>query len=266
MNLIDRKPASALPHGRGLWPMPLERRRVRRSGHNTRVNRSSLLDIQPLETTAQVNQPARDEESRLAACILAIAAQDQQPVAAQAALSDLYDATAARVYALVRRFCHEDSAAQEVVQDVFFQAWNQAQRFDAQRGSPMAWLLNIARSRALDAWRKRAGSPQMLDSESAEAQAIAASSARQPADFLQTIQTRDHLHAAIQQLPALTRQMLSLAFFQDLTHAEISQHMRLPLGTVKSSLRRGLLALRETLASEGLGHAQLAALSLEETP
>jgi RNA polymerase sigma factor (sigma-70 family) len=258
MNLIFSSPAAALISALGVWPMPLVRRRVRRSGHNLWVNRSSHLETQPPQ--------ASHEEAVLTACVLAMAAQVVQPEQAQAALSELYDAAVPRVYALVRRFCHEEGAAQEVVQDVFFQAWNQAERFDAERGSPMAWLLNIARSRALDAWRKTSNAPALIDSETTEAQAIPSCSTSQPADFLQAVQTRHHLDAALQQLPALTRQMLSLAFFQDLSHAEISQHMQMPLGTVKSSLRRGLLALRETLANEGLGREQLAALSLEETP
>jgi RNA polymerase sigma factor (sigma-70 family) len=266
MKLLLESAAAAPRYGHGPRSMPLQRRQCRRCGHNSGVSQFLPPDIQPPIPAATGYPQDNDEESRLSACILAMAAQDRQFVSAQAAFSDLYDATATRVYSLVRRFCHDDGTSQEVVQDVFFQAWTQAHRFDAQRGSSIAWLLNIARSRALDAWRKTTNKPQMLDSESAEAQAVVDDSARQPADFLQAVQTRHHLHAAIEQLPALTRQMLSLAFFQDMTHAEISQHTQLPLGTVKSSLRRGLLALRATLASEGLGHEQLADLSLEETP
>lgn len=220
------------------------------SRHNEWVNSFSALEVQ-LES----------EEASLQALIARIAAGGAD---AQTALSDLYDSTVQRVHSLVRRFVSDDSAAQDVTQEVFFQAWKQAARFDAKRGAAMAWLLNLTRSRALDAWRKQSSSPVLISSDVADAASAHWSGSAQPADLIEACDTQHHLHAALQQLPASTRHMIGLAFFQDMTHAEISTHLGMPLGTVKSTVRRALLSLREHLQARGLGPEHLAALSLEQ--
>lgn len=90
-------------------------------------------------------------------------------VDSEQALSSLYDLTASRVVRLVRRFVSEAGLVSEVTQDTFFQAWNQADRFDFERGSVLAWLLTIARSRALDACRKQGAQPVVFDGDMADA-------------------------------------------------------------------------------------------------
>lgn len=189
--------------------------------------------------------------------------QQHETQAAEKALAQLYDATVQRVYSLVHRFVQDDAAAQDVTQEVYMQAWAQAERFDAQRGAVMAWLLNLARSRALDAWRKQSASPVLADSGIADNAAQQLTSSSQPLDLIDAMDTRCALHTALAQLPALTRQMLSLAFFQDMSHQQISDHLRMPLGTVKSTVRRALLTLREHLQQTGLGPEHLASLSFE---
>jgi RNA polymerase sigma factor (sigma-70 family) len=230
------------------WP-----RARSRSGHNARVNRFSTLETQAIS-------PPESEEARLQALISRMA-QGQADAMAQ-----LYDASIGRVYSLVRRFLPDDASAQDVTQEVYLQAWQQASRFDAQRGSSLAWLLNLARSRALDAWRKLASNPVLANSDVAGDAAAHWLHTQQPSDFLEAADTKALLHAALQQLPAAARQMLSLAFFNDMTHAEISAHLHMPLGTVKSTLRRALLALHEPLQQSGLSHEHLATLALEDTP
>jgi RNA polymerase sigma factor (sigma-70 family) len=234
---------------RSAWISPARPLAVR-SRHNVRVNSFSTLEVQ-LES----------EDASLQALIACIAKGGSD---APSALSALYDATVQRVYSLVRRFVPDDAAAQDVTQDVFFQAWTQAARFDGQRGAAMAWLLNLARSRALDAWRKQSSSPVLMNSDVAEAAAQDWSGPAQPADLLEACDTQHHLHAALETLPVNTRHMLSLAFFQDMSHADISAHLGLPLGTVKSTVRRALLSLREHLQTKGLGVEHLAALALEQ--
>ena len=182
------------------------------------------------------------------------------------AFETLYDATIQRVYSLVRRFARDDAGAQDVTQEVYLQAWSQASRFDAAKGAAIAWLLNVARSRALDAWRKAASSPVMISSDVAEAAASDQADTLQPIDFLEAADNQALLHATLQSLPPATRQMLSLAFFHDMSHSEISTHLRLPLGTVKSAVRRALISLREHLQRSGLPAAQLAGLTTEDTP
>ncbi len=224
-----------------------------RSRHNGRVNSFSILEVQ--------THPALETEaSALLSLIARMAQGDEQ------AMSALYDATISRVYSLVRRFTPDDASAQDVTQEVYLQAWQQAKRFDRTRGVAMAWLLNLARSRALDAWRKLSASPLVINSEMADVASSDLTDARQPIDFLEVADQQAVIHAALQTLPAATRQMLSLAFFHDMSHAEISAHLRMPLGTVKSSLRRALLSLREHLHASGLPASQCAALDIEDTP
>jgi RNA polymerase sigma factor (sigma-70 family) len=233
-------------------PTAARRRAHSRSRHNAWVNRFSTLETQAIS-------PQESEETRLQA-LIARMAQGQADAMAQ-----LYDASIGRVYSLVRRFLPDDASAQDVTQEVYLQAWQQASRFDAQRGVAMAWLLNLARSRALDAWRKLSSNPVLANSDVADDAATHWLHTQQPADFLEAADTKALLHAALQHLPAATRQMLSLAFFHDMTHAEISAHLHMPLGTVKSTLRRALLALREPLQKSGLSHEHLATFALEDT-
>lgn len=216
------------------------------------VNSFSTLEIQ--------TQPKPEAETAaLQGLILGMAKGDKQ------AMADLYDATVSRVYSLVRRFCADDASAQDVTQEVYLQAWQQASRFEAERGVGIAWLLNMARSRALDAWRKSASSPILVNSEVAEISASAVADSSQPLDFLEAADNQALLHAALTKLPAATRQMLSLAFFHDMSHSEISTHLHMQLGTVKSTLRRALLLLREHLQNSGTPH-QTAALAIEDVP
>ncbi len=124
--------------------------------------------------------------------------------------------------------------------------WRQAPRFDAARGSVQAWVLTIARSRALDALRRRDTAETLVEESLAEQPG----GDNDPQDLLQAVQRQHRLHAALQDLDPLPRQLLALAFFQDLSHAEIASRMSLPLGTVKSHIRRALLRLRRLLGTD----------------
>jgi RNA polymerase sigma factor (sigma-70 family) len=224
------------------------------SRHNARVNHFS-------SATALATTLAPTEEERLGDLLARMQAGGQD---AQQALSQLYDASIARVFSLVRRFVGSDAAAEDVTQEVYLQAWQQAARFDTQRGAVMAWLLNLARSRALDAWRKTASGAVIMDGSMADDASATLSTTQQPADFLEATEIRSRLHSALAELPAATRQMLSLAFFHDMTHQDISAHLHMPLGTVKSTVRRALMHLRDHLAQQGIGADQMDLLSLED--
>lgn len=163
----------------------------------------------------------------------------------QAALAALYDASASRLYGLALRITGERAAAEEVVSDVYFQVWNQAERYDAQRGRVMAWLLTICRSRALDKLRRRDQAephpdPQVLrpDLDCDD---------NDPLDLLLALERDSAIHAALATLDGRVRELLALAFFKGLSHEEIAQHTGMPLGSIKSILRRGMQALRPIL-------------------
>lgn len=217
--------------------------------HNWRVNTEEVMTRS--DTAAQAQLTLWVQAMALCVGAGADAAHDPhasaQRAQAERAMGQLYDHTVQRVHALVRRFVHEDSAAQEVTEDVFYQAWLQSPRFDATRGSVMAWLLTMARSRALDAWRKHSAQWVSFDSDTADALLAHTSAQNTPFDLLAATDTRDALHAALAEMSPSARQMISLAFFQGLTQQDISEHMHTPLGTVKTTLRRALISLREHL-------------------
>lgn len=184
--------------------------------------------------------PAAD--AQLARWLEAIVEQDERALAA------LYDASVARVYGLVRRIVRREALAEEVVEDTYFQVWRQAPRFDPARGTAITWLLALARSRAIDALRREARfRHEALD----DGPGTEVADPRAGHDELLDL-ARHHadLHEALLQLGAQPRQLVSLAFFRGLTHEEIADQTQLPLGTVKSQIRRALLTLRQILGDE----------------
>jgi RNA polymerase sigma factor (sigma-70 family) len=224
---------------------PLGGRRRHTLVHNCSVNTEEVMTRSDTAAQAQLALWVQTMASCVGAGADAMA--PQQRVQAERALGLLYDHTVQRVHALVRRFVHEDSAAQEVTEDVFYQAWLQSPRFDTARGSVMAWLLTMARSRALDAWRKHSAQLVSFDSDAVDELLAQTSALDSPFDLLAATDTRHALHAALADVSPTARQMISLAFFQGLTQQEISEHLHTPLGTVKTTLRRALISLREHL-------------------
>jgi len=182
-------------------------------------------------------------DAQLVAWIEAIAGRDERALAA------LYDATFSRVFGLTRRIVRNAAMAEEVVEDAYFQVWRQALRFDPTRGKALTWLLAMARSRAIDALRREARfQHEAIDDD--EPPGIAGAAA--PADeLLDLARHRSDLHQALMLLGAQPRQLVSLAFFRGLSHEEIAEQTCLPLGTVKSQIRRALLSLRQILGAGG---------------
>ena len=198
--------------------------------------RSLAMEITPRHISPEAN------ELRLRGWIKQISRGDEQ------ALGQLYDATLSRVYGLALRITRDPQSAEEVAEDVYWQVWRQALRFDAARGTVIAWLLTITRSRALDSLRR--GDEAQAHPEPQTLIACEASMEGDPQDLLEATQRGNQLHAALATLDALPRQLLALAFFRGLTHEEIATHCALPLGTVKSHIRRALTALKRVLSPE----------------
>jgi RNA polymerase sigma factor (sigma-70 family) len=185
--------------------------------------------------------PSAAEDHEGTALMQRLQAQDAQ------ALARLYQLTVARVFSLALRITRNHATAEEVTEDVYVQLWHSACRFDAQRGSALAWALTICRSRALDALRR--ADPALLDPDPHERADANVGLGDDPQDLLQASRENASLHAALQRLSPLQRQLLGLAFFRDLSHAELATQMGLPLGTVKSALRRSLAVLRQSLVA-----------------
>ena len=182
------------------------------------------------------------KEAQMQTWITAIANHDEQ------ALAELYEATLARVYGLTLRITRNTQAAEEVTEDVYWQVWREAPRFDSERGNVMAWLLTIARSRALDYLRKADNVELCKEPELLLIDEPARNS--NPQDLLLTTQKNLLLNQALLQLEPIQRQLIAMAFFRGLTHEEITSSTGIALGTVKSHIRRALKHLHDTLEKD----------------
>jgi RNA polymerase sigma factor (sigma-70 family) len=165
----------------------------------------------------------------------------------QRALERFYHLTVSRVFSLALRIVRNRDTAEEVAEDVYVQIWHSAATYDLQRGAPLSWALTICRSRAIDALRRADNA--IVDADPSERLDAITQQAPGAQDLLQAIQDHTALHAALARLVPEQRQLLALAFFRGLTHLEISQTALLPLGTVKSHIRRGLATLRAELGA-----------------
>ena len=153
-------------------------------------------------------------------------------------LQALYAEVAGHALAVAMRILGRMDEAEDVLQETFVDAWRTRARFDARRGSPAAWVLNIARSRALDRLRQN-GNRSRFEREAA-VEAPAATEASDPI-------ARTELEAVLGLLSASQRQVLLLAYFDGLTQSEIALRIGMPLGTVKTHARRGLERLAELM-------------------
>jgi RNA polymerase sigma-70 factor, ECF subfamily len=180
---------------------------------------------------------------------------DQAVVEAMAAGDEraagvLYDRHAPVMYGLALRLVTEPADAEEVVLEAFAQAWRDASRYMPGRGSVQGWLTMIVRSRALDVVRARIRRARTVDSAAAEGHdAPVAMSAGSPApdQSVEDTERSTALGAALRTLPEPQRHAIELAFFEGLTHQEVAERLREPLGTIKTRIRLGMLKLREML-------------------
>lgn len=160
-------------------------------------------------------------------------------------LAELYDRHGRFVYALALRIVRDRGDAEDLTQDVFVQAWTHADRFDADRGQVVAWLMNMARTRAIDLLRRRRVRPQPAGDDAA----IDTTDLTPAQDVLLDWSRRaEAVQQAMSSLPVLQRMAVELAFFEGLSHTEIAEQLEVPLGTIKTRVRQGLLKLRDQLA------------------
>lgn len=180
--------------------------------------------------------PVPGKQSEGAALIRQMADGDRQ------AFGLFYDRLAPLAFGLIRRIVGNEAEAEEVLQEVFWQVWQDAGSFDEGRGSPEAWVLNRARSRAIDRVRsiRRRGETFVGPLEGVAGEA-AADPARNPAA---AAADRLSVRSALALLPQAQRQVIELAYFGGFTQAEVARHLGEPLGTVKTRMRMGLDKLR----------------------
>lgn len=159
----------------------------------------------------------------------------------QGAMAALYDRYSSVVYAVALRVLQDTSAAEDVLQDIFMQLWRKPEAFDASRGNMAAWLAVIARHRAIDSLRRRRPENDIED--------VVVSVEPDMASEADRARSMGKVRDALGTMAMAQRSALEMAYFEGLTHAEIAQKTGEPLGTIKTRIRTGLLALRKALAA-----------------
>jgi RNA polymerase sigma-70 factor (ECF subfamily) len=167
------------------------------------------------------------------------------------ALASLYDATSRTVYGLLLRILSDPSTAEEVLLDVYAQVWRQAGSYSAERGRPLAWLTTIARSRAIDRLRRGRQEHQLTVPLEEASRAARGASVE---EGVLAGEVGAVVRAALDSLAPEQRDVIELAYYGGMSHSEIAAARGLPLGTVKTRTRLGMMRLREMLrpAWEGM--------------
>lgn len=163
--------------------------------------------------------------------------------------AQLYEHTNRRVFGIVLRIVRHRAEAEEVLQDIYVKVWSRSLQFDASRGLVIYWLASIAQRAAIDALRRASSRPRELNEglDAIDPYGGFASADDGPVDALEQAQSRRLVRAQLQALSPDQRESLVLAFFDGLTHPEIAARLACPLGTIKSRVRRALMALRPAL-------------------
>lgn len=184
------------------------------------------------------------EEHAWAALIARVASGEER------ALSELYDCTNRIVYGLCLRVLRDPSAAEEITMEVYLQVWRTAAAYDASRGSAPAWLVTLARSRAIDYLRSRMARHSTMERELDEVFELSDPKPSPESESMQSARARV-IQEAMAKLPSEQRQAIEMTYFSGLTHTEIAGRTGLPLGTVKTRIRSGMMRLRELLGPYG---------------
>jgi RNA polymerase sigma-70 factor, ECF subfamily len=176
---------------------------------------------------------------------------EQMAQGRQDALARLYDETSSMLNGLLLRILERPEDAEEVLLDVYMKAWKYAARYTDKRGSVQAWLMIMARNAAIDRIRQKRAQPKTLAFEpesTPEPESTEASPEEQTAER----EKRRRVQLVLNELPPEQREVVELAFFGGLTHAELAERLREPLGTIKSRIRMGLLRLRGLIEEPGI--------------
>lgn len=175
---------------------------------------------------------------------LIVAALARIPAGDRAALQTVYRLTSAKLFGVALRILEERSEAEDVLQEVYVTVWRKAADFDAARASPMTWLIAIARNRAIDRLR---ASKQSRHTAPIEAADDVADSAPMADRALENAQDYARLHGCLDGLEARERTALRGAFFDGNTYEDLAARMNVPLGTMKSWIRRAMIKLKSCL-------------------
>lgn len=180
-----------------------------------------------------------------------IAARDRS------ALNSLYNKYSSTLLTLCSRLLADRSEAEDLLIDVFWELWNRADRYDPARAAPLTYLVMLCRSRAIDRHRsanavKKMPPGMQISVEAAADKGLDIADRGERVDYADLAEQREIVRAGVRKLSAPQRETLELAFFEGLSHTEIAEKTNIPLGTVKSHIRSGLIRLREILRNIGV--------------
>ena len=187
-----------------------------------------------------------DRSARLAALMARVALGDQP------AFAQLYQQTSAHLYGVAVRILKDGAAAEEVLQEAFVNVWHHAGSYEAAKSQPATWLAAIVRNRCLDQLRRRELDTVTMTTDDDDGKEFDLPSGDpSPVEMLLAGAEAQSVRDCVDGLDAGQKQAIALAFYQGLSHAELADHMRQPLGTVKSWVRRGLERLKACLDRAG---------------
>ena len=194
---------------------------------------------------AEGTQPG-EKSVRLGALLAKVALGDQS------AFAELYRQTSSHLYGVAVRILREGAAAEEVLQEAFVNVWHHAGSYQAAKSQPLTWLTAIVRNRCLDQLRRRELDTVTMTTDDDEGREFELPSGDpSPVDMLLAGAEAQSVRDCVDALDSGQKQAIALAFDQGLSHAELADHMRQPLGTVKSWVRRGLERLKSCLDRAG---------------
>ena len=194
---------------------------------------------------ADAPQPT-EKSARLAALLAGVALGDQT------AFAELYRQSSPHLYGVAVRILREGAAAEEILQEAFVSIWHHAGSYQAAKSQPLTWLTAIVRNRCLDQLRRRELDTVTMTNDDDEGKEFDLPSGDPtPVEMLLAGAEAQSVRDCVETLDAGPKQAIALAFYQGLSHAELAEHMRQPLGTVKSWVRRGLERLKSCLDRAG---------------
>ncbi len=177
----------------------------------------------------------------------------------RAAFAQLYERTGGHLFAVILRINRDRAQAEDLLQDVYVKVWRSLRSYDPRHSQPLTWLTSIARNHAIDSLRRQQTQPRLACADPTRSDAETGADedpyaaledpAAGPLELLDRAAQAREVSRCMQVLNAQQRQSVALAFYDGLSHAEVAAQLRQPLGTVKSWVRRGLLALKTCLES-----------------
>jgi|SRR5215217_1166267 len=169
----------------------------------------------------------------------------------QQAFSQLYDLSSTLLYTMAFRILGQREEAAELLQEVYLEVWRKVARYDVGRGTPVAWLITLLRSRAIDRLRARGTRARITESLDGDSALQVADRHPGPFEAQADMELRQLVGGALGNLPPAQQQAIELAYYEGLTHMEIAARLNQPLGTVKTRIKLGMSKLREMLRGYG---------------